>query len=112
MRRVEAHHVLVWIRHEGAWRKGSVHCWFVHRDRWYAWMQHKPVNPDDPQNVWGLYVYDGATIRRRHYPAARVSVEVPARWGPERVIQTRLRDLGYAVALQRTGDDTDMLLLG
>jgi hypothetical protein len=112
MRRVEARHVLVWIRHEGAWRTGAIHCWFVHSDMWMAWMQHQPPDPDAPQAVWGLYVYDGVSIRRRHHPAARATVEVPSAWGPERVIQTRLRDLGYAVALTRTGDDTDVLLLG
>ena len=112
MTRIEARHVLVWIRHAGEWRPGSVHCWFVHRDQWMAWMQHKPVDPDSPQAVWGLYAYDGVSIRRRHHPAASATVEVPAAWGPERVIQTRLRDLGYAVALQKTGDDTDVLLLG
>jgi hypothetical protein len=56
-------------------------------------------------------VYDPAAIRRRHYPAASVSVEVPAKWGPERVIQTRLRNLGYAVALTKTSGERDVLLL-
>jgi hypothetical protein len=112
MRRVEARHVLVWIRHQGAWRRGSIHCWFVHRGAWMAWMQHRPVDPEDPQAVWGLYAYDGVTIRRRHHPAAQATVEVPAAWGPSRVVQTRIRDLGYAVDLVKTGDEADELLLG
>ena len=110
--RVEARHYLVWIRHEDEWRKGSIHCWYVHDGTWLAWMQHNPPDPDAPQAIWGLYVYDGMSIRRRHHPAASATVEVPARWGPGRVIQTRLRDLGYAVALQKTGDAIDVLLLG
>lgn len=77
-----------------------------------AWMQHRPADPDDPQAVWGLYVYDGATIRRRHYLAARATVEVPTSWGPSRTVMTRIRNLGYAVGLQKTGDETDILLLG
>ena len=110
--RVEARHHLVWIRYEGEWRKGSIHCWYVHGGTWYAWMQHNPRDPDAPQAVWGLYVFDGASIRRRHHPAAAATVEVPTAWGPRRIIQTRLRDLGYAVALERTGDEEDVLLLG
>lgn len=111
-RRIEARHVLVWIRHEGAWRKGAIHCWWTDGSQWFAWMQHAPPDPDDPQAVWGLYVYDGVTIRRRHHPAATVTVDVPASWGPTRVIETRLRNLGYAVALTRTGGDEDVLLIG
>jgi hypothetical protein len=75
-------------------------------------MQHQPPDPDSPQAVWGLYVYDGVSIRRRHHPAARATVEVPTAWGPQRTIQTRLRNLGYAVALTKTGEDIDLLLLG
>jgi hypothetical protein len=77
-----------------------------------VWMQHRPVDPEDPQAVWGLYVYDGVTIRRRHHPAATATVEVPTAWGPGRVVQTRIRDLGYAVDLVKTGDEADELLLG
>lgn len=112
LRRVEPRRVPVWIRHEGAWRTGSIHCWFIHGDVWMAWMQHQPADPDDPQAVWGLYLCDGVSIRRRHHPAASATVEVPASWGPSRTVLTRLRSLGYAVALQRTGDEKDVLLLG
>jgi hypothetical protein len=42
---------------------------------------------------------------------ATAHVEVPAAWGPARLIQTRLRGLGYTVGLVRTGDDADLLLL-
>lgn len=111
-RRVEARHPWVWIRHEDAWRKGAIHCWYVTGDTWMAWMQHDNPDPEVPWAVWGLYVYDGGTIRRRHHPAAKACVEVPASWGPTRVIETRLRDLGYAVALVKTGGEEDVLLLG
>lgn len=75
-------------------------------------MQHDPPDADNPQAIWGLYLYDGATIRRRHHPAAAATVEVPAKWGPMRVIETRLRDLGYAAALVKSGGEEDVLLLG
>jgi hypothetical protein len=100
-RRVEARHPWVWIRYRGAWRTGAIHCWFVDRDTWIAWMQHDPADPDNPQAVWGLYVYDGATIRRRNHPEGRARVE----GGPDRLAE--FRDLGYAV-LRESGS----ILLG
>lgn len=112
MRRVEARHVLVWIHQDGGWRRGSIHCWFVKDDRWMAWMQHQPADPDSPQAVWDLYLYDAETLRRRHHPAAVAHIGVPASWGPGRVIQTRMRNLGYAVALVVTGGDFDILQIG
>lgn len=102
----------MWIHVGGEWRRGAIHCWWTHGGYWYAWMQHDQADRDHPQAVWGLYLYDGVSIRRRHYPAATASVEVPASWGPQRVIGTRLRDLGYAVALVKTGGCTDRVLLG
>lgn len=111
-RRVEARHYWVWIRYEGAWRTGSIHCWWTTGSTWIAWMQHQPIDPDAPQAVWGLYVYDGVTIRRRHHPAARASVEVPAKWGPARVVQTRLRNLGYAAGIVKTGESIDVIEVG
>jgi hypothetical protein len=111
-RRIEARHPWVWIRHDDEWRKGAIHCWYVHDDTWMAWMQHDPADPDAPWAVWGLYAYDRVTIRRRHHPAAVARVEVPASWGPSQVIQTRLRNLGYAVALIKTGGEADELRLG
>lgn len=112
MRRVEARHVPIWIHHAGAWRKGAIHCWFVYGTQWAAWLQHDPPDEADPQAVWGMYVYDGETIRRRYSPAARASVEVSVKWGPQRTVQTRLRDLGYAAALIKTGDARDIVELG
>lgn len=112
LRRVEPRHVPVWIRRDGAWRTGSVHCWFVDGKQWMAWMQHRPPDPDDPQAVWGLYAYDGVSIRRRHHPAAKARVEVPSAWGPSQTIKTRLRGLDYEVDHLKTGDETDVLLLG
>lgn len=111
MRRVEARHALVWIRHGGAWRTGSIHCWYVHGEAWMAWMQHDDTDPDVPWAAWGLYAYDGITIRRRHHPAATATVEVPTAWGPRRLIQTRIRELGYTAELVTTGDTHDLLLL-
>ena len=76
-----------------------------------AWIQHDSAT-DEPWAQWGLYVYDGTSIRRRHHPPATATVEVPAAWGPGRTIRTRIRDLGYTAELLKTGDDTDLLLLG
>src|SRR5690348_11949612 len=112
LRHVEPRHVPAWIRYQGAWRKASVHAWFQHGDQWIAWVQHQTTDPDDPHALWGLFVFDGETIRRRHYPAARASVEVSSRWGPSQTVKTRLRDLGYRVDHVKTGDEHDVLKLG
>jgi hypothetical protein len=82
----------VWIRHAGRWLTGFIHCWFVDGDLWVAWMQHVDPDPERPWAIWGMYRYDGGTIRRRHHPAATVHVTDAT---PE--LTTQLRDLGYAV---------------
>lgn len=94
--RVEARNPWVWIHYAGAWRKGAIHCWYVHGDVWMAWMQHDDPAPDVPWAQWGLYQYDGATIRRRYAPAAKAWIEVPARQRRAEV-GTLLRDTGYCV---------------
>ena len=94
--RVEAQNPWVWIRHNGAWRKGAIHCWYVHGDVWMAWMQHEDPAPDVPWAMWGLYHYDGTTIRRRHAPAARARIELPGA-GPRDRFTALLRDSGYSV---------------
>lgn len=99
--RVEARNPWVWIRHRGAWRKGAIHCWYVHGDVWMAWMQHEDPAPDVPWAQWGLYQYDGTTIRRRYSPAARARVEVPD-GGPRDRFTTLLRDTGYSVVQEET----------
>jgi hypothetical protein len=106
--RVEAQNPWVWIRHKGAWRKGAIHCWYVHGDVWMAWMQHEDPAPDVPWAVWGLYQYDGTTIRRRHSPAARATVELP---GERRAgFTASLRETGYSV--EACSGDPVTLLLG
>jgi hypothetical protein len=92
-RSVEAPHPWVWIYVDGAWRAGAIHCWFVVRDQWSAWLQYPDPNPDVPWAVWGHFVHDGRSIRRRHHPAAVAHVEGAA--GHEAA--GRLRALGYAV---------------
>lgn len=110
--RIEARDAWVWIRHKGAWRKGAIHCWYVHGDTWMAWMQHEDPTPDVPWSAWGLYVYDGVTIRRRHTPAAVARVELsPDSDGMDR-ITARLRDTGYRVARHRLAGDDRTLLIG
>jgi hypothetical protein len=52
-RRVEARHPWVWIRRDGEWRKGAIHCWYVRDGTWLAWMQHDKAEPDHPQADWG-----------------------------------------------------------
>ena len=94
--RVEAQNPWVWIRHKGAWRKGAIHCWYVHGDTWMAWMQHEDPAPDIPWAAWGLYHYDGTSIRRRHSPVARARVELPDSGLRDRLV-SGLRDAGYAV---------------
>jgi hypothetical protein len=77
-----------------------------------AWMQHEDPTPDVPWSTWGLYLYDGVIIRRRHAPAAIASVEVPAGPdGPDR-ITARLRDTGYSVEpwRPRSGGDKTLLI--
>src|SRR3954454_10752232 len=91
--RVEAQNPWVWIHHKGAWRKGAIHCWYVHGDTWMAWMQHEDPAPDVPWAQWGLYQrdrppaapgarwgltpYEGTTTPPRPSPAARALVELP-----------------------------------
>lgn len=89
-----------------------MHAWFRDGGRWIAWVQHQPADTDDPHAVWGLYLFDGKTIRQRHYPAARASVEVSSRWGPSQTVKTRLRGLGYTVDHVKTGEVLDVLKLG
>jgi hypothetical protein len=106
--RVEAQNPWVWIRHKGAWRKGAIHCWYVHGDMWMAWMQHEDPAPDVPWAMWGLYHYDGATIRRRHSPAARARIELldvsRERFTPE------LREAGYSVETYEHGTAVTLVL--
>jgi hypothetical protein len=102
-RRIEARSPWVWIHHKGGWRKGAIHCWYVHGDTWMAWMQHDDPSPDVPWSTWGLYIYDGTTIRRRHSPAARAHIE-----GAHRRLATHLRETGYSV----DPDPDHTLLLG
>jgi hypothetical protein len=101
--RVETRDPWVWIRHKGAWRKGAIHCWFVRDDAWMAWMQHEPPPGEGPWATWGLYAYDGVTIRRRHHPQATAHIELPADGATN-----EMRDLGYAVLPQQN----DVLVLG
>ncbi|GAA4603767.1 hypothetical protein GCM10023195_12570 [Actinoallomurus liliacearum] len=111
--RIEARDAWVWIRHKGAWRKGAIHCWYVHGDTWMAWMQHEDPTPDVPWSAWGLYLYDGVTIRRRHTPAATARIEIPA--GPDAPdrITARLRDTGYRVEpWHHPASGTRALLIG
>lgn len=111
LQHVEPRHVPAWIHHAGAWRRGSVHAWFRDGDRWLAWAQHQPADENDPQNVWGLYVYDRETIRRRYATSPKASVEVPSAWGPSQAIKTSIRGLGYDVDHVKTGDASDILRL-
>lgn len=108
-RRVETHDPWVWIRHRGVWRKGAIHCWYVHGDVWMAWMQHDPPAGEGPWATWGLYLYHRETIRRRHHPAAKARIELPADRIELLAEQTTrvMRDLGYAVLLNE-----DVLVLG
>lgn len=99
--RAEAKHPWVWVRRKGAWRKGAIHCWYIHGDTWMAWLQHEPVD-DVPWADWGLFRYDGKTIRRRHHPPARVHIELPAAGAA-----SEMRELGYAVMPEQ-----DVLVLG
>lgn len=102
-RRVETRDPWVWILHKGAWRKGAIHCWFVHGDVWMAWMQHESPPGEGPWATWGLYAYDGQTIRRRHHPPATAHIELPTAGATN-----EMRDLGYAVLPQQN----DVLVLG
>jgi hypothetical protein len=54
-RRVETRDPWVWIRHQGVWRKGAIHCWFVRSDAWMAWLQHEAPQSKGPWAIWGLY---------------------------------------------------------
>jgi hypothetical protein len=47
-RSVEAHNPLVWVRYKGDWRKGTIHCWYVHAGTWMAWLQHQSADPAVP----------------------------------------------------------------
>lgn len=108
--RVEARNPWVWVRHKGAWRKGAIHCWYVHGDVWMAWLQHEDPAPDFPWSRWGLYRYDGTTIRRRHAPAATAWIEVPAGRDGQRVTAL-LRDTGYSVEAGRARAERGRTLL-
>lgn len=100
-RRVQPGHPYVWIRYADRWLPGFIQWWFVAGGLWVAWMQHDDPDPERPWAIWGMYLFDGVTIRQRHRGAA-ARIEDPG------VEQTaRLRDLGYAVYLGE-GD----LLLG
>ncbi|GAB3964028.1 hypothetical protein GCM10029978_023590 [Actinoallomurus acanthiterrae] len=110
--RIEARDSWVWIHHKGAWRRGAIHCWYVHGETWMAWMQHDDPTPDVPWSAWGLYLYDGVTIRRRHAPAATASVEIPAGDARRERITALLRDTGYSVEpYRRTSGDPRTLLI-
>jgi hypothetical protein len=108
--RIEARNPWVWIRYKGAWRKGAIHCWYVHGGSWMAWMQHDDPAPEFPWARWGLYHYDGATIRRRYAPAATARVELPA--GRQDQVTALLRDTGYSVQAchDRTGDGLTVVI--
>ena len=110
--RVEARNPWIWIHHKGAWRKGAIHCWYVHGGVWMAWLQHEDPAPDFPWSTWGLYRYDGRTIRRRHAPAAVAWIETPAGADGER-LRALLRETGYSVEAGRpAGQRGGMLLIG
>ncbi|MCO6008681.1 hypothetical protein NE236_27275 [Actinoallomurus purpureus] len=109
--RIEARDSWVWIHHRGAWRKGAIHCWYVHGDTWMAWMQHEDPAPDVPWSAWGLYLYDGVTIRRRHAPAAIARIEVPMDGNGRERVTARLRDTGYSVEPHPTSSDQGTLLI-
>ena len=110
--RVEARNPWIWIHHKGAWRKGAIHCWYVHGDVWMAWLKHEDPAPDFPWSTWGLYRYDGKTIRRRHAPAAVAWIEMPAGADGERV-RALLRDTGYSVEAGRSpAEHAGALLIG
>lgn len=102
-RRVETRDPWVWIRHQGVWRKGAIHCWFVRSDAWMAWLQHEAPQSKGPWAIWGLYTYDGVTIRGRRPPRATAHIELPADGATN-----EMRDLGYAVLPQ----ESDVLVLG
>jgi hypothetical protein len=70
-----------------------------------AWMQHEDPAPDVPWAQWGLYQYDGTTIRRRHTPAARAMVEPPAE--DHGRVTALLRETGYSI---EACDDATLLL--
>ena len=108
--RIEARNPWVWIRHKGAWRKGAIHCWYVHGDMWMAWMQHDDPAPDFPWAHWGLYHYDGATIRRRYAPAATARVEMPAGRSGREQVTTLLRETGYSVEAYRDSGGAGLTL--
>jgi hypothetical protein len=109
--RIEARNPWVWIRHKGAWRKGAIHCWYVHGDSWMAWMQHDDPAPDLPWARWGLYHYDGATIRRRYAPAATARVEMPAGRHHREQVTTLLRETGYSVEAYRGSGGAGLILM-